>query len=335
MKYLILLAVSITATLSFAQKAIDRQEEILVGGIKQFITIQSADTTLPLLLFLHGGPGGSVMNYSDKFSNKLQNHFVVVHWDQRETGRTRELNPSPVPLTLGQFQGDTQEVIGYLLRKFRREKLYLAGHSWGTALGFHIARTHPEWLYAFIAIGPMINQLESERVALALMNERAARAGNAKALAELGEVRVPFENGRQLYYHRKWLQEMSGSRRSLSKDYVESWAATWLPLFREASHENLSQSLPSIACPVYFMVGRRDFQTSSAITEEYYHALSAPKKALFWFETGHSIPSSAPARMQEIMIEKVLAETFVAAESPGRETLRTTRNSARLGNLRD
>ena len=311
MKYLILLAVSLTATLSYAQQAIDRQEEILVGGIKQFITIQSADTTLPVLLFLHGGPGGSVMNYSDKFSSRLQNHFIVVHWDQRETGRTLELNPSPVPLTLSQFQRDTQEIIGHLLRKFRREKLYLAGHSWGTSLGFHIARTHPEWLYAFIAIGPMINQLESERLALAFMREKAVKAGNTRATDELAEVKVPFENGQQLYLHRKWLQDLSGSRRKLPKDYVETWAATWLPLFNEASRENLIQSLPSIACPVYFMVGRRDLQTSSTITEAYYHALSAPRKDLFWFETGHSIPSAAPSRMQDIMIEKVLAETFV------------------------
>ena len=311
MKYLILLAVLITATLSFAQKPVDRQEEILIGGINQFITIQSADSTLPLLLFLHGGPGGSVMPYSHKFTHRLQKHFVVVQWDQRETGRTLELNPSPVPLTLDLFQRDTQETIDYLLRKFGREKLYLVGHSWGTALGFHIARTHPELLYAFIPIGPMINQLESERLALVSMKEKAAKAANAVAMAELAEVKVPFETGQQLYYHRKWLQDLSGSRRRLSKDYVEGWSATWLPLFIEASKENLFQSLPSIACPIYFLAGRRDLQTSSSITEDYYHALRAPRKDLFWLETGHSIPSSAPSRMQEIIIEKILPETFV------------------------
>ena len=311
MKYLILAAVLMTATLAFAQKPVDQQEEILIGGIQQFITIQSADSTLPLLLFLHGGPGGSVMPYSDKFTHRLQKYFVVVQWDQRETGRTLELNPSPVPLTLELFLRDTQGIIDYLLKKFSREKLYLVGHSWGTALGFHIARTHPELLYAFIPIGPMINQLESERLALASMKEKAAKAGNAVAIAELAEVKVPFETGEQLYYHRKWLQELAGSRRRLSKDYVEAWAATWLPLFSEASKENLFQSLPSIGCPVYFLAGRRDLQTNSSLTEDYYNVLTAPRKDLFWFETGHSIPSSAPSRMQEVIIEKILPETFV------------------------
>ena len=156
----------------------------------------------------------------------------------------------------------------------------------------------------------MINQLESERLALSAMKKDAMERGNEKEAEELDKVTIPFANGEQLYYHRKWLQVFSGSRRTLSKSFVDKWAATWLPVFNEASRDNLMETLPSIDCPVYFFAGRKDYQTNSSITEQYHVALKAPRKGLFWFETGHSIPSATPGRMQEIIIEKILPETF-------------------------
>ena len=236
---------------------------------------------------------------------------MVVQWDQRETGRTRELNASNTALSLKLFQSDTRALIDTLLRRFGRQKLYLAAHSWGTALGFHITEKYPELLYAYIAIGPMINQLESERIALALLQDQALQKGNAFAAAQLSRVRIPFQNGEQLYYHRKWLQELAGSRKSLSKDYVLNWARTWLSTYNEACLANLMETLPEIRCPVYFFAGRTDYQTNSSITEKYYVMLKAPKKGFFWFErSGHSIPSSEPDKLQSIVIDTILPETF-------------------------
>jgi len=38
--------------------------------------------------------------------------------------------------------------------------------------------------------------------------------------------------------------------------------------------------------------------------------VSAPKKALFWFEnSGHLIPNSEPDLLQDIIIQKILPET--------------------------
>lgn len=316
MKVPFLITLFFAGTITFAQHPIAREETVLIGGIMQYITIQGNDSSLPLLLFLHGGPGGSMMNYAHNFTDKLQEHFVVIQWDQRETGKTRLLNTSPVPITFDVFKQDTHELIQSLLKRFHREKLYLAGHSWGTALGFHIARDYPGLLYAYMPIGPMINQRESEKIALAIMKEKALRTGNRKEMEELATVRIPFETGEQLYYHRKWLLDFAGSKKNLSQRYVEDWSATWLKVFNEASGENLSESLQAIECPVYFFVGRNDYQTNSKITETYYTKLLAPKKALFWFEwSGHSIPSSEPDRLQELIIEKVLPQTFVIPKS--------------------
>ena len=286
-----------------SQTSIDSTGILTVGGIKQFVSIKGKDNRNPLLLFLHGGPGNSVIHYAEKFTHKLQEHFIVVQWDQRNVGKTLSLNRSPEPLTIALFERDTHQIIDSLLKRFHQPKLYLVGHSWGTFLGFYMAKNYPELLYAYIPICPMINQQESERITLAAMKDKASQAQNDGALRELSLVKIPFEDGEQLYFHRKWVLDYMGSKAKITKTQVQEWALMWLPLFNEASKDNLFESAPALRCPVYFFVGRKDVQTNSGITEKYYNILDAPKKQLYWFErSGHSLPTTEPALLQEIII---------------------------------
>lgn len=310
-KILVLMLVLLLNLSLHAQSPIDTTQVLTIGSIKQFIQIKGKDRSKPLLLFLHGGPGNSVISYADRFTYKLQEYFTVVQWDQRASGKTKELNRSPTTMTVSQFERDTHDVVNTLLAQFKQPKLYLVGHSWGTYLGFYMAKNHPDLLYAYIPICPMVNQLESERISLAMLLENARQSGNKMETKELNSVKVPFENGEQLYYHRKWLLNTYGSKTKLSKSYVESWAMSWLKLFNEASKENLIESAPTLRCPVYFFVGRKDYQTNSNLTALYFTALTAPQKDLYWFErSGHSLPSSEPSLMQNILIEKVLPATY-------------------------
>src|SRR5687767_15501579 len=95
----LLLTFFLCAYSMFGQVPIDSTGTFIIGGIKQFVTVKSKNNTKPLLLFLHGGPGNSVIHYADKFTSKLKEHFIVIQWDQREAGRTLTLNRSPQPLT--------------------------------------------------------------------------------------------------------------------------------------------------------------------------------------------------------------------------------------------
>jgi pimeloyl-ACP methyl ester carboxylesterase len=306
-RHQLLIILSLISHQIWAQVAVDSTAVIQIGGIKQVVSLKGKDRSKPLLLFLHGGPGNSVMSYAEKFTSKLQEHFIVIQWDQRQAGQTLSLNKSDKPLSLRVFEEDTHALIDTLLTRFNRPKLYLAGHSWGTHLGFHIAIHYPELLHAYIAICPMINQLESEQIIVDLMNDKAKRSNNTVALQELAAVRIPFENGEQLYFHRKWTLDYMGSKAKITKAQVQQWSSTWLPLFNEASKQNLFVTAPRINCPIYFFVGRKDFQTNSTITENYYKALTAPTKQLFWFErSGHALPSTEPVKLQEIIITHVI-----------------------------
>jgi pimeloyl-ACP methyl ester carboxylesterase len=111
--------------------SINIQEGVVIGGIRQWVSIKGINASDPVLLFLHGGPGNSVMGYGDKFTHELQKHFVVVLWDQRDSGKTAKLNAAPDTLTVDLMERDAVDVINYLRSRFSKSRIYLMGHSWG------------------------------------------------------------------------------------------------------------------------------------------------------------------------------------------------------------
>ena len=54
---------------------------------------------------------------------------------------------------------------------------------------------------------------------------------------------------------------------------------------------NLFRQAPRLEVPVYFVLGRHDHEVPSTLSAEYFDALEAPKKALFWFENSAHMPN--------------------------------------------
>lgn len=313
--FLLIAVTSIAQKMPPIKKNINTTEFTTIGGIKQCINIKSADTTKPVLLYLHGGPGESVMTIADTFTTKLQQEFVVVQWDQRGSGKTAEANASGAPFSLTTMKMDTYELTQYLLKRFKQKKLYLVGHSFGTVLGFYMADKYPQLLNAYIAISPTINTMESEELNLQKIKSKAKETNNEQALQELATVKIPYENWEQMFFCYKWMWMFDGKLSKPGdveelKAFAKEWSAKWLGIYNDVERQNLLKTLPIINCPVYFFVGRTDFQTNFAVTEKYYNSLKAPKKKLYWFEkSAHNVPFSEPDLMQEIIVKQVLQET--------------------------
>lgn len=293
---------------------IDTTEVVKIDGIKQFIKLQGIDDTKPLLLFLHGGPGTSLIPVADTFTDKLKDNFVVIQWDQREAGETLKLNHSPEKLSLGLLQKDTDELIKYLLKKYNRKKLFLVSHSFGSMLGFNFSEKHPELLYAFIPISAIVDQRKSEKLTMDMLNKWAKETNNDIAIKELASVKIPFEKEDDLFYSQKWLFIHNGvdfAKEDGFKKKYHDWLAIWFPMWKKSVTKNLFKTLPVLNCPVYFIEGNGDQQKSHYLVEDYYKFVKAPKKGLFWFEkSGHTVFNSEPEKLQQVIIEKILPETF-------------------------
>ena len=70
-----------------AQHRIHEQKFILINGIEQWVTIKG-ESSKPVVLFLHGGPGSPMSPYSDSLFKDWEKDFIIVQWDQRGTGKT-------------------------------------------------------------------------------------------------------------------------------------------------------------------------------------------------------------------------------------------------------
>jgi pimeloyl-ACP methyl ester carboxylesterase len=303
-RYLVVV-LAIIVSLRTHATAINQQQAVEIGGIQQWISLKGANDHAPVLLYLHGGPGNSVMSYAGKFTSELQKHFVVVQWDQRASGKTASLQITAQTPTVELMVTDADEMIRYLCKRFSQEKIWLVGHSWGGFLALMVASRNPDLLRACVALSPMIDQIRSERMALDEMMTKAVKEGNAHAQNDLATVRVPFENVTQLYLDRKWMAIQAGRPAPL-KPFVLNWGKTWFPLFAEACQINLFERAAEIRCPVYLCIGKRDIQTHYSVAEAYFKVLKAEKKDLFWFsESGHNLNLTEPAKFQNIVISLI------------------------------
>jgi pimeloyl-ACP methyl ester carboxylesterase len=87
-------------------------------------------------------------------------------------------------------------------------------------------------------------------------------------------------------------------------------------MWPEMRKTDFFREVPKVDIPVYFFIGRSDYNTPFEIVERYYEKLQAPKKEIIWFEkSGHMLMGEEG--------EKFVAEVRkVIANNPGRENKR-------------
>lgn len=299
-------------TTSTPSNPIDTNEIVEIGGIRQFFQIRGKQDTLPLLLYLHGGPGQAVSQHSAVLTSELEKHFIVVHWDQRKSGKTKDLNENSEAPTLKQLYSDSEAVLNYLLKRFDRQKVTLVGHSWGTILGFHLASTYPQQINQLVAISPPVNTLKSNQIALKLLQNHFTKNNDTKAIQQLSAIEIPHQNLEQKIIQYRWQTVYNGENvtdKQLEKamPFFEQWEKDWGALAKETESIDFNLLYPTLKCPVYFFVGRKDYQTNFELTATYFKQLSAPLKDLFWFEkSAHNVPRTEPELMQKRIIDIAL-----------------------------
>lgn len=125
-------------------------ETISIGGVPQRVWFRGINTHNPAILILHGGPGVSEAALYRYFDSELEQHFLVVNWEQRGTGRSFHAGIPPESMTIAQFLHDLDDVVELIRKRFDKDTVILLGDSWGTALGTVYAFRHPEKVAAYV-----------------------------------------------------------------------------------------------------------------------------------------------------------------------------------------
>ncbi len=216
-------------------------------------------------------------------------------------------------------------------------------HSGGTFIGIQAAARAPEKYYAYIGVAQMANQLKSEKLAYDYMLQQFRQSGNTGMVKKLEAVPVTMEGGvppeytallRDQAMHMVGGGSMHSMRSIVTGILLPSFASpqytltekinTWTgksrsgvaALFGRMTATDLSETLPELTIPVYFLEGKYDLTCAYSVAKEYFEVLRAPVKGFYTFgNSAHSPLFEEPAKVQQIMREDVLKGTNALADA--------------------
>lgn len=297
---------------------------VKIGGIKQGYFIRGEDEKNPVILYLHGGPGSPELAMIK--DTKLEKYFTICYWEQRGAGMTFSSDIDPATLTTTQLVEDTRQITDSLCNWYGVDKIYLMGHSWGSYLGIKTVEKYPELYHAYIGIGQMCHQLESERLAYDYLTTEAYKIEDTetvKAFVEYDKNSCDFPSNEYLLKVRTTAMNKYGvgithkniSMLDLAIDllYYRGYTldeklnylrGTMLSLnkFPEVMEDNLFKTSTQFEIPVYIIQGKYDYQVSYELARRYLDSINAPKKMFFTFEeSAHSPNIEEPERFVEVV----------------------------------
>lgn len=277
---------------------------VRIGGIEQWIQMRGAAGT-PALLYLHGGPGGTSVPVAEAW-RPWEEHFTVVHWDQRGAGRTFARNGEAGcgRLTIDRMVADALEVVEHVTTQLGRRKVLLVGHSWGAVLGVYLSKRRPELFSAFVGTGQLVNKRRNEELNYRREMAQAEKSGNQEALAALRAIGPPpFPDREALKTLRQWadvLAEGDGDPvqprpTPIAADYSREEVPSLMQgaefsrneLYDELETVDLAACATSFDIPFFLFHGTCDPATPIELAEEYFAAIEAPHKELVRFEGCH------------------------------------------------
>ncbi len=291
---------------------------IEIGGIQQGFFMRSENPENPVILFLHGGPGSPelFMLIPTETSERLEKYFTVCYWDQRGAGMSYNKNLDSLTMTVEQMVEDTRQMTEYLKSRFNQEKIYLMGHSWGSYLGVETISKYPENYWAYIGIGQVTHQLESEKLAYDYMLQHAMEINDnaaVKSLQKFDKNTADFPNIDYLLSARTTLMNKYGI--GMTHENASMMTLVWDLLFFKGytfsekgnypkgsmlalntllnsfMYNNLFEGVLSFPIPVYIVQGQYDYQVSYTLAREWFDKIEAPKKAFFTFENSAHSPN--------------------------------------------
>jgi pimeloyl-ACP methyl ester carboxylesterase len=296
--------------------------------------IRGRNIANPVLLYLAGGPGGTDLG-AMRADTGLEQHFVVVTWEQRGTGKSYPALDPVDTLTVDQMVADTIEVTNYLRARFNEDKVYLVGNSWGTILGVLAVQRHPELFHAYVGTGQMVSPRETDILFYEETLAWAAKTGNETLSATLRENGPPpYDNlldyEPAISHEHDWnhYPELDTSKEMPANLFVpentvmdringlRAFLDTFSILYPQLQTVDFRSSVPSLDVPVYLVLGAHEARGRAVLVNQWFAVLEAPSKELFTFEhSGHRPLFEEPAMFASVMTG-ILDHTYVNSQ-PG------------------
>lgn len=315
-----------------------------IGEVRQGMFIKSKNINNPVLLYIHGGP--SFPNYFlfEKYDPGLEDLFTVCYWEQRGGGLSYSSQISIESLTFEQLTSDAIEVSKYLLRRFKKEKLYLMAHSGGTPIAVKAVIDAPHLYAAYIGMAQINCQAESEKLAYNYMIAQYTTDGNSKRLTQLKQYPILKNDNLIPEFYKSALRDRAmhelgvGTMRNIKSVFtgifIPVWACKaytfkekiniWISKFTivkkakfvdELFLMDMEKLYPKFDIPVYFFSGKYDLTVNVELSKSYFKKLNAPVKGFYTFNnSAHSPLFEESEKVLDIFKEDILNEKTTLAD---------------------
>lgn len=307
-----------------------------INGIKQYVQIRGENAENPVMIFVHGGPASPMGYVSAYYQRELESALTIINYDQRGCGRTYYANGCNSECNIDLLISDLDATVEYAKKCFKKNKVIIAGHSWGTVIGSIYAQKAPQNVSCYIGISQITNLYKNKlNVArTALEKDEIKGTKDEKELFALIERMEKVKNyddmsisdlSRLVAFSKKYLAckgEMSGFSPMTAGITSADMNLTDIKWFLRqmnvknffAQNKNLMEyaffgfDIDSLSknydVPVYFLAGKDDYSVCQKDAQNYYEKITAPDKAFYWIENaGHSMFMDSPKQYCGIIKE--------------------------------
>jgi pimeloyl-ACP methyl ester carboxylesterase len=236
-------------------------------------------------------------------------------------------------MNVPQMEQDTLEVVNYLCTRFKREKIFVLGHSWGSLLGLWLVHEHPELIYAYVGTGQVVNMDQNAESVFRDAVQQARDSHNEQAvkylesiahypppnadLAVMSNVNQwaeqllgPPPSGQGFTDIRRLLSDLvSAPEYSLADDYgfIRGQSLSANVLLPEAMKVDRNKLGINFRAPILFFEGRHDPYCRPSLIWDYTQTITALQKEFVWFDnSGHFPFYEEQQKFTDELVQRVL-----------------------------
>lgn len=291
------------------KKEIEEKFLMDLGGTRQYVEITGKSSEMPVLLFIHGGPGWPQTPQLRYFNSDLTKKFILATWDQRGCGQSFLYDSADQNVSLSQIVADAHELTQFLKEKYRKSKIILAGYSWGSVVGLTLVQKYAQDYSAYIGISQVVNLNKGMSITQDWLTAEAKKKKDTATLYAVDKLKkrdtsicktplgcfisqyeiLSRYNGAVFNVNSEREEEKAQTYYADYKNY--DWNKGFLYAATRLEKDMFAvdfSALTKISIPVYFIEGRHDWNVPAVLVAKFVSKLTAPKKQIIWFEnSGH------------------------------------------------
>lgn len=309
-----------------AGNEVSEMKTYCLNGYNQKVLIEGKKKDLPIIVFLHGGPGSPIPFCAGcrGLFPEITDRSIMVYWDQLGCG----INDYAIDesFLIDSYVLMTVDLIRELKKEFKENTIHLFGISWGSVIAVKTAKRIPNEINSVAVYGQVLKDLAFNQEVFKALENSEMPEGKKKSLSDIKLKKDPSLADwktimRLIQKYTEGYNCKSGGKASMGKiikgiisspDYsLKNFKAMVIngttknnSLFEELIELNLTNTLENVKVPYLILQGSTDIVTSTKQIKKFINNTNNQNLKFEIIEKSGHIPSGYG-------MEKVLEKLFL------------------------